>query len=211
MIFGKSKLELKVGLFVFIGLCVLVLFVLSIGKFRTWSSGYKVDFVFHFVNGLKLGAPVRFAGLDVGEIKSLTINNDPTDPQTQVHLECWLKNEVRIPKDSKIWINTLGLLGEKYVEIIPGKDYANCLLANASLFGVDPMPMHEVFNIAKGVIDHADQMVMQMNSGQGTIGRLLYDERLYTNLEASTKNLELMTDDLKRHPWKLLFREKETK
>ena len=61
MIFGKTKLEMKVGIFVFIGLIILVVFVLSIGGVKTWSSGYKVNFIFNFVNGVKNGAPVRFA------------------------------------------------------------------------------------------------------------------------------------------------------
>jgi hypothetical protein len=56
MIFGKTKLELKVGLFVFIGLAILVVFVLSIGGFKTWSSGYRINLIFNFVNGVKIGA-----------------------------------------------------------------------------------------------------------------------------------------------------------
>ena len=63
MIFGKTKLEMKVGIFVFIGLIILVTFILSIGGFKTWTSGYKVSFIFDFVNGVKLGAPVRFSGV----------------------------------------------------------------------------------------------------------------------------------------------------
>ena len=51
MIFGKSKLELKVGIFVFIALAALVIFVLSIGGVKTWTLGYRVNFIFNFVNG----------------------------------------------------------------------------------------------------------------------------------------------------------------
>ena len=63
MIFGKTKLELKVGFFVFIGLLILIIFILSIGGFKTWSSGYHINLSFNFVNGVKVGAPVRFAGV----------------------------------------------------------------------------------------------------------------------------------------------------
>ncbi|MDD2752939.1 MAG: MlaD family protein, partial [Candidatus Omnitrophica bacterium] len=127
MIFGKTKLELKVGIFVFIGIIILAIFVLSIGKFRTWSSGYKVNFTFSFVNGVKVGAPIRFAGVDVGEIKKINVRFLPEEQRSQVILECWLRNFVHIPVDSTIWVNTLGLLGEKYLEIMPGKDYAHCM------------------------------------------------------------------------------------
>jgi phospholipid/cholesterol/gamma-HCH transport system substrate-binding protein len=72
MIFGKTKLELKVGVFVFIGLVLLAVLILSIGGFKTWTSGYNINFIFHFVNGVKVGAPVRYAGVDVGEVKILS-------------------------------------------------------------------------------------------------------------------------------------------
>ncbi|MDD5060575.1 MAG: MlaD family protein, partial [Candidatus Omnitrophica bacterium] len=71
MIFGKTKMELKVGVFVFIGMVILVIFLLSIGGFKTWSSGYRIKVKFGFVNGIKMGAPVRFAGVDVGEVKKI--------------------------------------------------------------------------------------------------------------------------------------------
>jgi ABC-type transporter Mla subunit MlaD len=79
MIFGKTKMEFKVGFFVFIGLIILMIFVFSIGSFRTWASGYRVNFIYNFVNGIKVGAPVRFSGVDAGEIEKIrfipTINH----------------------------------------------------------------------------------------------------------------------------------------
>ena len=68
MIFGKTKLELRLGIFVFIGLVIFTVFILTVGGIRTWASGYHVDFVFNFINGVRRGAPVRFSGVDVGEV-----------------------------------------------------------------------------------------------------------------------------------------------
>ncbi len=204
MIFGKTKLELKVGIFVFIGIIILAAFVLSIGKFRTWSSGYKVNFIFNFVNGVKVGAPIRFAGVDVGEIKKIKVRFVPEEQKSEVRLECWLRNQVHIPNDSTIWVNTLGLLGEKYLEIMPGKDYMNCMAVNDSLVGVDPIPMHEVFRQAKGIFDNLSTIVDKVGKGEGNLGKLLYDDKLYNNMEA-------FTEDIKNNPWKLFFKTKEKK
>ena len=204
MIFGKTKLELKVGVFVFAGLVILAFFVLSIGKFRTWTSGYQVSFLFDFINGVKVGAPVRFAGMDVGEVKRIDFNFLPQEQKTQVRLHSWVRSGVKIPMDSEIWINTLGLLGEKYIEIIPGGDYGQCLEAGQVMTGVDPIPMHEVFRTAKGIVDNLNQTVTKINSGEGTAGKLLGDDTLYNNLEE-------LSEDLKRHPWKLLWKPKEAK
>ena len=122
MIFGKTKLEMKVGIFVFIGLIILVVFVLSIGGVKTWSSGYKVNFIFNFVNGVKNGAPVRFAGVDSGVVRRIKFFHGPKDLKNKVRVTCWVHKSVSIPLDSKIWVNTLGLLGEKYIEIMPGEE-----------------------------------------------------------------------------------------
>ena len=123
MIFGKTKMELKVGIFVFFGLVLISIFILSIGGFKTWASGYDIKFNFSFINGVKMGAPVRFAGLDVGHVKKIELTVPSSNQgQTRVHVTCWVRKEVRIPLNSIIWVNTLGLLGEKYIEIMPGNN-----------------------------------------------------------------------------------------
>jgi phospholipid/cholesterol/gamma-HCH transport system substrate-binding protein len=148
MVFGKTKLELKVGVFVFTGLIILVIFILSIGSFKTWSSGYRLNLNFKFVNGVKVGAPVRFAGVDVGAVKKVKLTLDPQENKLNVCLNIWVKNNVQIPDDSTVWVNTLGLLGEKYIVIIPGKNFNSSLKHNQVLVGTDPLPMHELFNRA---------------------------------------------------------------
>ncbi len=204
MIFGKTKLELKVGIFVFLALVILVVFILSIGGFKTWTSGYRVNIIFNFVNGVKLGAPVRFAGVDVGEVKRIRIFFDPLESHAKVRVSCWVRREVSIPADSTVWVNTLGLLGEKYIEIMPGKDYFHYLTAGQSVTGVDPMPMHEVTRLAKDIVTNLDQAIVKINNKEGTIGKLLYDDTIYNELEA-------LISDVRKNPWKLFWKTKEKK
>jgi phospholipid/cholesterol/gamma-HCH transport system substrate-binding protein len=204
MIFGKTKLELKVGFFVFIGLTILVVFVLSIGGFKTWTSGYRVNLIFNFVNGVKVGAPVRFAGVDVGEVKKIYLQFVPKESRSNVRLEVWVRDIVCIPADSTVWVNTLGLLGEKYVEIIPGKDYSRTLKENESLTGVDPVPTHELFSKAGDIMSNLDSGIAKIVNKEGTVGKLLYDDKLYNELEA-------LVTDVRKNPWKLLIKTKEKK
>jgi len=204
MIFGKTKLELKVGFFVFIGLTILVVFVLSIGGFKTWSSGYRINLIFNFVNGVKIGAPVRFAGVDVGEVKKINLQFKSSENHTRVCLEVWIRDIVRVPADSTVWVNTLGLLGEKYVEIIPGKDYSHALKENESLTGVDPMPTHELFSKAGNIMGNLDIGITKIVNKEGTLGKLLYDDKVYNELEA-------LVTDVRKNPWKLLIKTKEKK
>lgn len=202
MIFGKTRLELKVGIFVFIGLIILVVFVLSIGGFKTWTSGYHVRFIFNFANGVKLGAPVRFAGIDVGEVKDIKFSFSEQEAKTKVNIDCWIKKEIKIPRDSRIWVNTLGLLGEKYIEVMPGSTYSDCLAENQELVGEDPVPMQVVTELAKKIAADVDNAIVSINNKEGTIGRLLYEDTIYKDLEALIK-------DIREHPWKLFWKSKE--
>lgn len=202
MLFGKTSLELKVGIFVFLGLFILVAFVLSIGGMKTWTAGYLVNFTFNFGNGIRVGAPVRFAGIDAGEVKRINFVFIPEEQRTMIEVVCWVRRNVMIPLDSAIWINTLGLLGEKYIEIMPGKDYEHCLAQGQSLVGIDPLAIHDLVRLSKDIADNIDQTMHQINTKEGTVGRLLYDDSIY-------KELEAMIKDLRQHPWKLFFRPKE--
>lgn len=204
MIFGKTKMELKVGIFVFIGLAILVIFIMFIGNFKTWDAGYNVSFVFNFINGIRVGAPVRFAGMDVGEVKKLRLMFSPEEGASRIKVYCRLKKDAKIPYDSKIWVNTLGLLGEKYIEIVPGKDYSKLLIEDESLAGEDPVPMYEVGQIAKRIATDVDDVILKIKNQEGTIGKLIGSDELYKDLDAFIK-------DIKNNPWKLFFKSKEKK
>lgn len=203
MLFGKSKLEMKVGIFVFFGLVVLVVFILSIGGFKSWSSGKYFRFNFNFINGVKIGAPVRFAGVDVGQVKKINFIFLP-EGKTKVEITGWVEDRAKIPVDSTVWVNTLGLLGEKYIEIMPGKDTVNFLSAGQALDGVDPIAMHEVERVLIKTASDIDETMAKIKSGEGTIGKLIFDETVYNELEALIK-------DVRKHPWKLFWKTKEKK
>jgi len=202
MIFGQSKLEFKVGIFVFLGFLILTFFILSMRDFRSIAKGYEVNFIFNFANGVKMGAPVRFAGVDVGEIKEIKFISTPEDPQPKVKISGFVRDSINIPVDSSVWVNTLGLLGEKYIEIMPGKDYNNTLKPKDSIVGVDPIPMQELSVLASNIAKHLDEGLTRIINKEGTLGKLLYDDKIYNELDA-------MITDLRKHPWKLFWKGKE--
>jgi len=202
MIFGKSKLELKVGIFVFIGLVILLIFVLSIGNFKIILRSHRVDFLFNFTNGVKVGAPVRFAGVDIGEVKGLYFVSPSADAPPKVRIIGWVRRDINIPVDSTIWINTLGLLGEKYIEIMPGKDYAHIVKTDQVMVGIDPIPMQEFTTLVKNIGTSLEESIVRIKNKEGTIGKLLYDDRIYSELEA-------LIIDIRQHPWKLFWKTKD--
>ncbi|MDI6758577.1 MAG: MlaD family protein [Candidatus Omnitrophota bacterium] len=201
---SQSKLELKVGVFVFAGLVILSIFILSIERYKKWNLTYRVHLTFNFVNGVKLGAPVRFAGVDVGDVKEINLKFIPQENRTKVDLICRIRWDIKIPSDSVVWINTLGLLGEKYVEIMPGKDYVKIVHENQELAGQDPILMNETMVLAKNIVSNLDESIVKLKNGEGTIGKLLFNDMIYNDLQA-------LILDIRKNPWKLFFRTKEKK
>jgi phospholipid/cholesterol/gamma-HCH transport system substrate-binding protein len=204
---NTKSLEFKVGIFVFIGIMILSWFIFRIGDVKLTTSGYHLRVLFGFANGIKIGAPVRVAGVDKGEVKEIKLTHS-ADGKPTVFIRIWLEGDTQIPVDSRAWVNTLGLLGEKYLEIIPGKDYNKVLVADGLLVGEDPTSVQEVTDLAKDIalqvkdtLNTLNSVLTDMHEGRGTIGKLFTDDRLYTDIEE-------MFADLKKHPWKLLYRPK---
>lgn len=112
----KIDLELVVGLFVLIGIIALCYISVKLGKMEWLGGGdYQVTAVFPSIAGLKVGAQVEIAGVEVGRVKSLALDKD-----YQARVVLGIDRGVKLQEDSIAAIKTKGLLGEKYVEIVPG-------------------------------------------------------------------------------------------
>lgn len=197
-------LELKVGIFVFIGLIALFIIVFSIGDFYVFEKGYNINVIFGFVNGIAESAPVRLAGVDIGEVEKIDIFYDDVEKKTKVALYVWIRKKVAIEKDVVARINTLGLLGEKYLEVTPGTKGSGFLEDGATIIGEDPLSVEALTRDMRKLIDSVTVVADRLKEGEGTIGKLLVEEKIYNDLEE-------FIADIKAHPWKLLHKERTRK
>ncbi|MFO7601557.1 MAG: outer membrane lipid asymmetry maintenance protein MlaD [Candidatus Desulfacyla sp.] len=111
----KFDLEFAVGLFMILGILCLGYISIKLGKMEILGDkGYEVEAVFSNSGGLKTGSSVVIAGVDVGRVKEVALD----DYQARVVLN--LPLDVKIQEDAIASIKTKGLIGEKYVEITPG-------------------------------------------------------------------------------------------
>lgn len=193
--------EVKVGIFVLIGFIILFIMIFSIGDVYMFKPGYRVMVRFNFANGIAMNAPVRLAGIEVGEIDNIRIYYDTGEEGTKVELSAWIKKDVSIEEDAKAVINTLGLLGEKYLEIFPGKS-KRFLADSSTLVGIDPVSTENMTIEVKRLLDNLSSIVESIKNGEGTMGRFLTDDSIYQNLEDFTL-------DIKKNPWKLMNKPKE--
>lgn len=116
----QRNIHLLVGFFVLIGLLALVFLSLRVSNLTEFNQGstYRVRAYFDDIGGLKPRAAVRSAGVLVGRVTQ--IGFDDQRYQAEVVLE--LQSQVRFPKDSSAQILTAGLLGEKYIGLLPGAE-----------------------------------------------------------------------------------------
>jgi phospholipid/cholesterol/gamma-HCH transport system substrate-binding protein len=109
--------ELLVGLFMIIGITCLTYLSIKLGRMEIiGDKGYKLYAEFSEIGGLKNGASVEIAGVEVGRVKNISLS----DYQAKIELQ--IKSGVKIQEDSIAAVKTKGLLGEKYIQISPGGD-----------------------------------------------------------------------------------------
>lgn len=228
----RAGLELKVGFFVFLALLVLAYLTFQIsGSSLMNRRNYKVKVVFGFVSGIEPKAPVRLAGVTVGEVDDINIYYNEEKQNVEVDLTLSLREDIRIPRNSKAYISTLGLMGEKYVELVPGTKASGVFKTGDVIRGNDPVTMEKLTEVLMSVVadkeikqsvletlnnfnqtsEHLKQVSLSMEAiirnieeGEGTIGKLLTQDKIY-------KDLEVLVDDIKRNPWKLLSKPKNKK
>ncbi|MEI6126749.1 MAG: outer membrane lipid asymmetry maintenance protein MlaD [Pseudomonadota bacterium] len=111
----RAGLELIVGLFIVAGILCLGYISTKYAKMEmVGDSGYQLIAVFPNIGGLKNGALVEIAGVKIGRVKEIALENY----RARVVLN--LQSEIQIQEDSIARIKTKGLLGEKFVDIVPG-------------------------------------------------------------------------------------------
>ncbi len=191
----KANLELKVGIFVFFALVVLIMLVFKAGDFYM-KPGYTVRLIFDFVSGIDRGSAVRLAGVGVGEVSGIRIIRS-AEGATQAEVMARIDQGIAIEEDADIRINALGLLGEKYVEILPGTA-GNKILGNGSvLTGKTPVLLDKL-------TESGNRLVHKMERTVDNINEVVTDPKFkesvkntFGSSERVTKNLESTTDDLK--------------
>jgi phospholipid/cholesterol/gamma-HCH transport system substrate-binding protein len=114
-IMKRLDVEFAVGLFVIAGILALGYLSIKLGKMEVVGGrGYEVYALFSNSGGLKAGSAIVIAGVDVGRVKSIGLEN------YQARVVLYLPENVKLQEDAIASIKTRGLIGEKYIEITPG-------------------------------------------------------------------------------------------
>ena len=185
--------EIKVGLFVFMAFILLAVIIFSISDFYAVEPQYMLRIRFNFANGIQVGAPVRVAGVAVGEVRSVRVYRDESTQKMQAELGIRLKREAKIEEDAVAYINTLGLIGEKYLEIISGEPGKRVLSPGEIIVGKDSIPTEQLVESSYRVMARLEQTIDSIHtliSDEGT--RTAFKQMMVNSAEASDRLAHLL-------------------
>ena len=187
--------KIKLGIFTSLGIAVLILGIYFIGeRQQLFRSTFRLSGVFKDVGGLQAGSNVRLSGVNVGTVENIDIVSD-----TSVKVAILIDEATRkfIKKDAVASIGSDGLMGNKILIINPGTGGKKEIENNDIVETTQPIDMDDIMKSLKTTIDNSSEITGNLSkitgniqSGKGTIGRLLMDRSLEQNFDSSIINLK---------------------
>ena len=190
----SDRKNAKLGFFVLIGLILFLVAVFFIGSEKNmFSSTFELHTTFNDVNGLQKGNNVWLSGVKVGTVRRVEIVND-----SMVGVTLRIKEENRrfISEDATAYIGSDGLVGNVIVIIEPGKlqspvEEGDFIASGAKTSTQDILnTLERTGQNVLSVTEDLQTIAQQINSGEGTLGKLISSPELATNLEQAVANLE---------------------
>ncbi len=208
----KMTNEAKTGILVLVCVVALIALILKVGNFTLLQKGYTLKSRLHYTAGVKVHAPVRLSGVDVGEVKDINILYGD---ETLVELILWFQDGVKIKTDSKAYVTTLGLMGEKYIEIKAGSGQAPTAKNGELIASQDPVRLEELVEMGTKVAGDISQMAKDMSRVADSVNQTVEGNRkkidtILDNVEETSEYIRDFSQDIKYHPWKVLLKGKET-
>jgi phospholipid/cholesterol/gamma-HCH transport system substrate-binding protein len=199
-----SWTELRVGLFVLVGLFLLAVAIFYVTGVKIFGPKYRLTTYLPEVDALSEGAPVSLDGVAIGSVDNIRLNPKPEDRMhsVQVSMRIDKKYQDQIRTDSTASLITEGLLGNRYVTIkrglsgtvipnngvIPGAEEA--AMKQMVERGADLMQnLGALSNDVRGIVD-------QVQKGNGTLGKLLNDPGLYNHLNDTASRLQAVATSI---------------
>ena len=196
-----QKFKVRLGLFVAGGLTLFVLAIFVIGKQKNlFNPVFKLTSTFYNVSGLQVGNNIRFSGINVGTVDNISIINDST-----VKVDMLIKKDVKkfIKSDCGVSIGSEGLIGDRLLVITQGSADAALAKEGQQLLSAEPVETDAIMSSLQVTAGNAEvisqqlaEIMLKINSGNGTLGRLIQDSTIAENFNQTMVNLKKSTKGL---------------
>ena len=198
--------QLRVGLTViFASLVLALLLFLMSGTSGLFSRRITLMSFFDNAEGLRVGAPVRLSGVDIGNVSAIRIvaDKDKQITPVEVIMKVSTKYSFNLRRDSVTSLDTAGVLGETYLDI----DSSQAVAGPAQDGDTLPTHVHPDFNEVvrssqstlqnmDALLKRADRILAFAESGKGSLGKLIYDPTLYDRLSQTVAELKSVVDEI---------------
>lgn len=199
--------QLRVGIFVLIGLLVIAFLILnSTGDFNPFSEKLRLRARFGAADGLKEGSEVQLAGVKIGKVTEVVLLPPDSPEESKIEAVLAVDNELngrpiseRIRTDSTAQLIAVSVLAnEKIINISPGTTKGSPVTENHILESSEAISMNQLTKTGNDLLQQinklavpANEILTKANQGEGTIGRFVNDESLYRNLDQTVAETKL--------------------
>ena len=196
--------QLKVGITVVVAALVLaVLIILMSGSGGIFTPKLILRSYFFDAQGLRVGAPVRLSGVDIGNVSQIRIvPNQPLAP-VEVTMKVNRKYRFSLRKDSKTLLSTAGVLGETYINIDSSTAFGPEVSNNDVLKSNEQTGYQDVMRSTQNALQNMQALLARMDriiafveSGQGSVGKLIYDPVLYNRANATINDFQKLVSEI---------------
>ncbi len=190
-----QNFKVKLGIFIFIGLIIFVIAIFFIGKQKNlFSPVFKVTTSFYNISGLQVGNNVRFSGINVGIVDNIMIINDST-----VQVDLLIRKDVQefIKADSQAGIGSSGIIGDRILIITQGSFDAPMAKDGQHIESKEPVETDAIIASLSATAENVElitlelaEIMVNINSGQGAMGRLISDSTIAENISQTIGNFK---------------------
>ncbi|MBC8094357.1 MAG: MCE family protein [Akkermansiaceae bacterium] len=183
---SKSRLELKVGTFVLVGLVLLGLLLLQFSKGTSlFKPTYRLYVVASDIGGLKPSASVLMSGVQIGKVADIQLN--PSGTNVTITLSIYKQFVIR--DDAEFSIKQAGFLGDNFVAINPRLNQGKELLDHGRAVAQEPFNLQEVARSAAGFVQRVDEAAKKLNDAISDVRKYALNEQTLTNLSATVNTM----------------------
>jgi phospholipid/cholesterol/gamma-HCH transport system substrate-binding protein len=197
--------QLRVGLTVLIASITLaVLIFLMSGTTGLFTAKITLKSYFDNAGGLRNGAPVRLQGVDVGNVAGVRVVTDKPRTPVEITMRVTTKYQASLRKDSVTSLSTAGVLGETYIDIDSSRAKGPVAGDGDVLATIETPDIQDVVRASQSTLQNLDALLKRtdrilafVESGQGSIGKLIYDPTLYNQFAQTVNEFKGIVDQVR--------------
>lgn len=198
--------ELRVGVLVIASFTILIIALLAIsGGAGFFTPRYQLRTFFPSADGLRKGSLVWISGIEGGNVTTVNLTASP-DPNRAVEVIMQIQKQFQpmICEDSVAVLGSIGLLGDKYIDISRGSANCKSLLPNGEVKGSSTADIKRIIQNSNDLVANLGDLVTKINQitqkideGKGTIGKFINDPALYNNVNTTVSEARTLLQEIK--------------